>query len=322
MSFDHPRVTVIGAGAIGGLFGGLLAEGGLDVTLVDLWPEHVGAINERGLRIVGVGGDRTVPVRASTEAGNVTQSDVVIFQCKAYANIEAAMSTRHLFAAGTKTAAITFQNGLGNEDALGSILGTDRVIAGLTAQGGLVESPGVVRNYGDLPTYIGEWNGGPSERTEKIAAAFTRHGLNTTATGDIKREKWRKLLGNVGLGAISAVTDMRSFEIMALPELKETVLRLVDEAALVAKAEGVELDIDEARSVLMQISDTSSGGTGASKSSMREDIIRHRPTEIDTIHGAVARLARRHRIPTPTLDALVALVKGVERQALAGDNGA
>ena len=109
---------------------------------------------------------------------------------------------------------------------------------------------------------------------------------------------------------------MRSIEIMAVPELRDTVMRLVDEAARVVKAEGVELDVDEARSVLMQISDTRSGGTGQAKSSMREDIIGCRRTEIDTIHGAVARLARQHDIETPTLDAMVALVKGVEKQTL------
>ncbi|MGI9425933.1 MAG: ketopantoate reductase family protein [Hyphomicrobiaceae bacterium] len=321
MSFDNPKVIIVGAGAMGGLFGGLLAEGGLDVTLVDVWPEHVAAINANGVHIVGAGGERSVPVRATTSAADVTAADVVIFQCKAYANEAAAKSIRHIFTSETQTAAISFQNGLGSEEMLGRVLGADRIIGGLTAQGGLVEAPGVVRNFGDLPTYIGELSGGASSRTEAIAASFTRHGLPTMATADIRREKWRKLLGNVGLGAISAVTDMRSIEIMAVPELRGTVLRLVDEAADVAKAEGIDLDVEEARSVLMQISDTRGGGTGQAKSSMREDIIRGRLTEIDTIHGAVAQLARKHGIATPTLDAMVGLVKGVEQQSLAKVNG-
>jgi 2-dehydropantoate 2-reductase len=96
--------------------------------------------------------------------------------------------------------------------------------------------------------------------------------------------------------------------------LRETVFRSVDEAATVAKAEGIDLDTAEAREVLMKLVDTTGGGTGASKSSMREDIIRKRRTEIDTIHGAVTRLARTHGIATPTLDAMVALVKGLEVQ--------
>jgi 2-dehydropantoate 2-reductase len=310
MPFENPKVVVVGAGAMGGLFGGLLAEGGLDVTLVDAWPEHIAAIKQNGLRVVGVGGDRAITVHATMDTGEIKNADVVLFQCKAFANEAAARSVKHLF--GGETVAITFQNGLGNEQTLAGVLGSENVIGGLTAQAGLTEAPGVVRNFGDLPTYIGEMAGGLSDRTVAIAGAFTAHGLPVTATPEIKREKWKKLLGNVALGAISAVTDLRSFEIMRIPELQEIVFRAVDEAAAVAKAEGVALDVAEAREVLMKLVDTSGGGTGASKSSMREDIIRKRRTEIDTIHGAVARLARAHRISTPTIDAMVAMVKGVQ----------
>jgi len=314
MSFENPRITVVGAGAMGGLFGGLLAEGGLDVTLVDAWPEHIAAIRQNGLRIVGIGGDRAIKVKATTDASEVRTADVVLFQCKAFANETAAKSVKHLF--GGATVAITFQNGLGNEQTLGAILGAQNVLGGLTAQAGLAEGPGVVRNFGDLPTYIGEMAGGLSERAVAIAKAFTAHGLPVSASAEIKRDKWKKLLGNVALGAISAVTDMRSVEIMRVPELQEIVFRAVDEAAAVAAREGVALDVAEAREVLMKLVDTSGGGTGNSKSSMREDIIRRRRTEIDTIHGAVARLARQHKVATPTIDTMVAMVKGLQAQYL------
>ncbi len=312
MSFEKPRVAVVGAGAMGGLFGGLLAEGGLDVTLVDVWAEHVAAIQAKGLHMVGVGGDRVIPIKATADARTIHAADVVLFQSKAFANEAAAHSVKHLF--GGATVAISFQNGLGNEEVIADILGKANVLGGLTAQAGLVEAPGMVRNGGDLPTYIGEMSGGLSPRATAIAASFTRHGLNTGASADIKRDKWKKLLGNVALGAISAVTDFRSFEIMAVPALREIVFRSVDEAAAVAKAEGVVLDVAEAREVLMKLVVTTGGGTGNSKSSMREDIIRRRQTEIDTIHGAVARLARKHGIATPTIDTMVALVKGLEAQ--------
>src|SRR5438105_991084 len=92
MSFEKPRIVVVGAGAMGGLFGGLLAEGGLDVTLVDAWREHIATIQSDGLRIVGVGGDRAIKVTATTDAGEVKSADVVLFQCKAFANEAAARS--------------------------------------------------------------------------------------------------------------------------------------------------------------------------------------------------------------------------------------
>ena len=314
MSYTNPRIVIVGAGAMGGLFGGLLAERGLDVTLFDTWRAHVEAIRGRGIRIVGVGGDHCIPIKATADARELPAADIVLFQCKAYANTEAATSVRHLF--DGETIAISFQNGLGNEQALGAVLGQERILGGLTAQAGLVEAPGTVRNYGDLPTTIGELAGGLSDRAVAIAATFSRHGLATSASADIRREKWKKLLGNVALGAISGITDMRSVEIMQVGELRETVLRSVDEAVAVAAAEGVVLDTDEARSVLMKLVDTTGGGTGTSKSSMREDLLRRRRTEIDTIHGAVARLGRVHGIATPTIDAMVALIKGLEAMNL------
>lgn len=314
MRLEEPKVVIVGAGAMGGLFGGLMAEQGLDVTLVDTWPEHIEAIKANGLRMVGVGGDRPIKISATADPSQIKAADVVLFQCKAFATEGAAKSVRHLF--GNGTVAISFQNGLGNEDVIASVIGAENVLGGLTAQAGLVEAPGVVRNFGDLPTHIGELKGGLSDRATAIAAAFTRHGLPTTASAEIKREKWKKLLGNVALGAISAVTDFRSFEIMAVPELQEIVFRGVDEAAAVAKAEGVPLDVKEAREVLMKLVDTTGGGTGTSKSSMREDLIRKRRTEIDTIHGSVARLGRKHGVPTPTIDTMIALVKGLQSQYL------
>jgi 2-dehydropantoate 2-reductase len=310
MAFDKPKVVVVGAGAMGSLFGGLLAQGGLDVTLVDVWKEHVDAINRNGLRIVGHGGERTVRVAATMNSQSLRDADVVLFQCKAFANEAAARSVRHLF--GGDTVAISFQNGLGNEETIGRIVGASHVLAGLTAQGAIVESAGVVRNFGDLPTYIGDLGGGRSERAAALAEAFTRHGLPTLASDDIKKLKWQKLLGNASLGAVSAATDMTSAQMVAVPELRAVILRALDETAAVARACGVALTDDEKHAIFDKLTRTDGGGTGASKSSMAADVARKRKTEIDTIHGSVVRLGREHAVPTPTLDTMIAIVKALE----------
>ncbi len=314
MSLDNPAVVIVGGGAMGGLFGGLLSEGGLDVTLLDTWHQHVAAIREKGLSIVGYGGDRVIPLKATTDGGDIETADLVLFQCKASANEAAAQSVRHLVTGST--VAVSFQNGLGNEEELAQVLGEDAVLGGLTAQAGLVEAPGVVRNFGDLPTYLGEMKGGISERASAIADAFSRHGLPTHASADIQRDMWKKLLGNVGLSAISGATDLRSVDIMAVPELQDTVLRAVDEAAQVARACGIELDVEEAREVLLKLTTASGGGTGTSKSSLCADLAHRRPTEVDYIYGTVARLGRQHGVPTPTLDTLIGIVKGLESHYL------
>ena len=157
-----PKIAVVGAGAMGCLFGGLLAEGGLDVTLVDVLQEHVDRINRDGLRIVGYGGDRSIPVRATTEPSGLPAVDVLFVQCKAPYTKEAVRRVLHLLR--DDSVAISFQNGLGNEENIGEVVGMGRVLGGVTAQGAAVEGPGAVRNFGNLPTHIGEMGGGISER--------------------------------------------------------------------------------------------------------------------------------------------------------------
>jgi 2-dehydropantoate 2-reductase len=319
MSFESPKVVIVGGGAMGCLFGGLLAEGGLDVTLVDVWKEHVDTINRAGLRILGHGGDRTVRVAATADPRSIAAADVILFQCKAYANEVAARSVKHLVAAST--AVISFQNGLGNEETLGRIFGVEHVLGGLTAQGATVVEAGVIRNFGDLPSYIGELGGGRSARATAIADAFTRHGLPTFASENIRKEKWQKLLGNVALGAVSAATDLTSAEIVAIPELRAVVLRALDETAAVARACGIPLGETETRTIFDKLTAVGGGGTGASKSSMAIDVANRRPTEIDTIHGSVTRLGRERGVPTPTIDAMVGIVKGLQSHYVKPSDG-
>ena len=305
------HVIVLGAGAMGSLFGAILAEGGLAVTLVDIRADHIDAVNAHGLKIQGYGGERTVRVRATDCTGELPRADVVLVQTKAMDTAVAVESVRRVF--GPETVAISFQNGLGNEEVIGGVIGHERVLAGLTAQGATRIGPGVVQNYGDLPTYVGEMEGGLSARAERIARGFTAAGLPTRASADIRRDMWKKLLGNVGLSPTSAITNLTQAEIMSVPELREVVLAAVDEAAAVGAAEGVELDAEEARSVLLKLVDPSGGGTGHAKSSACVDILNRRRTEVDWINGSIVRLGEKHGVPTPVNRTLVGAVKGLEK---------
>ena len=307
-----PKIAVVGAGAMGCLFGGLLAEGGLDVTLVDVLQEHVDRINRDGLRIVGYGGDRRIPVRATTEPSGLPAVDVLFVQCKAPYTKEAVRRVLHLLR--DDSVAISFQNGLGNEENIGEVVGMERVLGGVTAQGAAVEGPGAVRNFGNLPTHIGEMGGGISERAQRIAAALDRAGLQTTAVPDIRQAIWKKLLANIAISPTSAIANMTIKQVFAVPELRETAFEALDEAVEVARAEGVELNAAETREVIDQIAGPT--GTGDNKSSLCVDIINRRPCEIDVISGAVVQLGRKHDIPTPVNKTLVAAVKALESHYL------
>ena len=308
----NPKIGVVGAGAMGCLFGGLLAEGGLDVILVDVLQEHVDRINRDGLRIVGYGGDRSIPVRATTEPSGLPAVDVLFVQCKAPYTKEAVRRVLHLLR--DDSVAISFQNGLGNEENIGEVVGMERVLGGVTAQGAAVEGPGAVRNFGNLPTHIGEMGGGISERAQRIAAALDRAGLQTTAVPDIRQAIWKKLLANIAISPTSAIANMTIKQVFAVPELRETAFEALDEAVEVARAEGVELNAAETREVIDQIAGPT--GTGDNKSSLCVDIINRRPCEIDVISGAVIQLGRKHGIPTPVNKTLVAAVKALESHYL------
>lgn len=314
----HPRhVVILGAGAMGCLFGGLLKEGGLNVTLVDIWDEHVDAINRHGLRMAGFGGERAIPVRATTDVASVSAADVVSVHCKAAHTAQAVESAVSLFHQGT--VAISFQNGIGNEETIAGIVGSDSVLGGWTAQGASIIGPGMVRNYGEQPTHVGEMAGGVSARARAIAEAFSVPGLPMEASGDIVGGMWKKLMANVGLSAPSAFTNLPISDAASVPELRTVINKAVAEAAAVANAAGIRIDPSEALRVLDQL--VGKGGTGANKASLCIDVINQRPTEIDVINGVIVRLGRELGVPTPVNEVFVAAVKGLESKYLTRSAG-
>ena len=311
----RPKVAVLGAGAMGSLFGSQLAEGGLDVTLIDIWREHVDAINDGGLRIDGHRGEHRVTVAATTDPGARGAADVVLVQCKAASTAVAVRSALDAGLFRDDTVAISFQNGLGNEEIIAAVLGTERVLGGVTAQGASIEGPGCIRSYADLPSQIGEMEGGASARATAIARAFSEHGLETTASAHIRHDIWKKLMVNVGVSAMSGITNLTIGDAVAIPELRRMCYGAVVEAVPVAQADGVELTHEESREVLDMV--IGPGGTGGNKSSLCVDLLNRRPTEIDVINGAVVTRGERYGIPTPVNATLVALVEGLESHYLA-----
>ncbi len=308
MNWKDGEIVIVGAGGMGALFGAILSEGGLGVALVDKDEEHVAEIRRSGLSIRGFGGDRTVRMRATANAAEIRTADLVVFQCKAYDTGEAAGSVRHL--AGNGTLALSFQNGLGNEEVLEGVFGKGSVLGGLSSMAGLKLAPGQVRDFSRAPSYIGEFPEGLSGRVEALASALTDAGLPTRAGGDIKRLIWNKLLGNIAMSAVSGLTGMTQTQCLSSPDLKALSFKAMEEAMEVAKSQGIDLDRESAVRGLNLM--TAPGGTGENKSSLCVDLENERRTEVDYLYGAVVDKGRRAEVPTPTLNALLALVKGNE----------
>ena len=308
MAFDKPDIVVVGAGGMGALFGAILQDGGLTVTLVDSNKEHVNTISNKGLFIEGYGGDRTVSVPAQIDTTSINQADVILFQCKAHGTRDGARSIRHLVDNGA--VCISFQNGLGNEEVIAEEVGPENVLGGLTAMAGYMWSPGHIQDFSRVPSYIGEMHGGLTERAEQIADAFTRAGLETHASTNIRQDIWKKLLGNVAMSAASGITNLTSATCLQIPTLRETSIRALDEALAVAASQGIELSREAAIEGMEFISQP--GGTGDNKSSLCVDILNQRPSEVEYIYGTVIALAKEAGVPTPTLDTLASLVRGIE----------
>lgn len=300
------RIAVLGAGAMGSVYGGRLAAAGSEVWLVDVWREHVDAINRAGLRIEGAGGDTTVPVKATVDPAEAGTTDLVIVFVKSN---ETAVAVRGAGAlAGPDTVFLTLQNGLGNRDIIASIVGEERTLAGVSYISAQIVGPGHVRQSTVRPTLLGEMDGRESERVRRIAGLLSEAGLPAEITHNAQGEIWGKLLVNAVANAACALTACTAGEISTFPSGQELVRLVAEETAAVASALGVKLPYPDPVEKAL----TSGRAAGNIKPSMLQDVEKGRWTEVDFINGAVVRAGEKAGVPTPYNRALTLLVRLLE----------
>jgi 2-dehydropantoate 2-reductase len=301
------RICVVGCGAVGSLFAANLAQlDDVEVWAYDLARDHVEAINANGLRLSGAGEVVGRP-RATTDAEEVPACDFGIVATKAMHTEPAIAATAHAFADGS---VCTVQNGLGNEEALAGHV--PRVIRGTTFPAGRVVEPGHVHWDVKGDTTIGPFEPSPApfEDVERLADACTRAGLPTTAVGDARGPQWRKVIFNAATNPIGALTGLTHGRVCEDAALRRLVSGLVDEGKAVAAAEEITLDADPE-----ELIDHAARPDVAydHKASMLQDVEARRETEIDYLNGGIVRFGRELGVPTPLNEAILALVKGLER---------
>jgi 2-dehydropantoate 2-reductase len=301
------RVCVVGCGAVGSLFAANLA-GLEDVEMwaYDLARDHVDAINAHGLRLSGAG-SVVGPVRATTDASELPACDFGIVATKAMHTASAIAATAHAFADGC---VCSVQNGLGNEEAIAEHV--ERVIRGTTFPAGRIVEPGHVQWDVKGDTTIGPFEPSPApfEEVERLADACTRAGMPTSAVRDARGPQWRKVIFNAATNPVGALTGLTHGQVCERPDLRRLVSALVDEGKAVAAAQGIELDADPEELIDHAARPEIAYGH---KASMLQDVEARRPTEIDYLNGGIVRFGREHGVPTPLDEAILALVKGVER---------
>ncbi len=299
------RVAVIGCGAIGSLYAAHLARvPGVEVWAVDRWAEHVDAIESHGLRVTGLA-DFTVRVHARTDGRDLPPCDFGLVATKALHTREAVGGAR---AALADAAAVSVQNGLGNEEIIAGIV--PRVMRGSIVTAGAVMAPGVVRYDAPGDSWFGPFEPRPAAMSEvtQLAGLLSAGGLRTHALPDARGPQWTKVIFNSATSPLAALTGLPMGRLCTDAGLRRQVDALVTEALAVCERAGIVLMRPPSEAVDEAIAEAYDH-----KPSMLQDVLARRATEIDVLNGGIAAEGRRAGVPTPRHDCMVALVKGLEK---------
>lgn len=301
------NIVILGAGALGSLFGGLLTRAGHDVWLYNPSDvEHVRAIQTSGLRIETPEGETLhiqIPATDRIEEIPVPVDLVGVF-VKAYRTEHALRDAQPLLRDAPWV--LSLQNGVGVEEILEKYAPRGRVLRGVTAQGATLLKPGVVRWAGRGPTYLGTLADEVApKRIHQISQAFAEAGIQTHYEAKIERRIWEKLLVNAAINPLTALFDVPNGALVEETALRALLRDVVREVLPVAAAHDVKFTPEEAMRRVEEVC----RATAQNISSMLQDVRRGKPSEIDFINGAVAQEGRRLGIPTPLNRLLWELVR-------------
>jgi len=303
-SGSWPKVAVVGAGAVGGYFGGMLARAGAHVTLIGR-PLHVEVWNRDGLFIDSINFQQQIPVEASTDIAACSDADLVLFSVKSPdTEATARQLARHL---RRDAVVISLQNGVDNVARIRAAAALDP-IAAVVYVASSMPAPGRIKHDGRGDLLIGDLPGRAAPRDAALAQVsqwFEAASVPCRVSPNIDADLWTKLITNAALNAISAIVHVPYGDIAALAESRETVTHLVDECVAVARAGGVALPANDFAAMVLQFAER----VGPVFASTAQDLARGKRTEIDALNGFVMRRGAELGVPTPVNQSLLALVK-------------
>ena len=300
------KFCIIGAGAMGCLYGGRLAQAGYAVTLLDRWQAHVRTINETGLILDDASGSDTLRLAATCDADAVGTVDAVIVLVDANNTVHAAYAAASMLA--PEGIVLTLQNGIGNIEALAEVIGAEKVMGGLSYASAAVAQPGQVVHTHAGPTWLGEQDGRRSPRLAMLAEAFDRAGLNPIIVDDISALIWDKWVLNSAINALCAITGLRQGEIPRTSSLEQYQDRILDEIFAVVAAKKIHLHDPDLRATIK-----AQCWKKFNKPSMLQHMEMGKQTEIGALNGKVVQLGAESGVPTPFNEALTLLIKAREK---------
>jgi len=297
------KILFVGAGAVGGYFGGRLCKSGADVTFF-VRPEAYDYISENGLTIRSIHGDFWVHPFLIHNASQMPSVDLIVLAVKCYDLLPILKEISPLVEKGALI--LTLQNGVGSEKQILSYFKRDCVIAGLAYITARISSPGVIEHYKRGMISLGEISEEKSDRTSQIYDLFSKAGISCTLRKRILKAKWEKLCWNATFNPLSVILGEPISLILDSPSLLEIVRRGISEVMEVALAEGVHLDPDTISETI-----TASNQFRNYHTSMYEDYKNGKQTEIEYLNGDIVRRGEKVKVPTPTHQMLYSLVKGL-----------
>jgi 2-dehydropantoate 2-reductase len=299
------KIAIVGTGAMGSVYAGLLGKAGHEVWAIDIWQEHIDAIAGSGLAVSGASGSYVVDnLHVGYAPADAGTCDVWVIATKA-ADVDA-VTAKIAPLLAPDSVVMAFQNGLGAGERVARRIPEDHIVIGIAEGfGSSIPEPGRVHHEGMRLIRIGEMNGGLSDRVQRVAQAWHEAGFNVRAFDDVTLMIWEKFLCNVTLSAPCAVFDVTVGELMANPEAWKVALGCTTEAYRLGVAMGVQFPFEDPLHYVTEFAATIPDASP----SMRLDQLARRRSEVDVINGQVVDLSRAFGLETPYNETLCAILR-------------
>ena len=296
-------IAVMGAGGVGGYFGGLLARAGNNVTFIARGA-HLAAMRSNGLRVISSNdGEFVVPGQATDQPAEVGHQELVLFTVKMYHNEDAITAIAPMV--GPDTIVLTLQNGIDNGERLAEVYGPDRVMIGSAYLEGRIAEPGIVTQGGPGAASFGERTTGITERGKRLLDVFQTAGWRVELLENMTGMLWKKFAYLSGSAGVCAASGCAYGELRSVPETRSAIQEAIAEALAVGEAAGAPLEPDSLEWSMNALDNFPATGMA----SLAKDFAEGQPVELEGLTGTVIRMGRQHGVPTPVNNALYAVLK-------------